>query len=329
MIKNTSFQIENTTFQGKLIYGNGNENEIKCTVLKSHNNIWQDIYGCIFKFNGAIENIGNFTAINCDVRDRINTNDKEFDYKINIGTLYIGVSNIDKTTKNIKKCEFNISHKIPFLKNNLQINIHKYNFNIKFDENIIIRFDKSISLIELNLILFDLKIFFQMLVLNKDIEITEKYFYLEDETKIQEIKKHEKEKNQSKTSYLIKENDKLDIEKSLNLWFKAKEKYGKIFDYLSGILKETTLIYMEFKLFALSQWIEAYSTILFETKNMEKNIKKIKVKELKNAINTSNLSDEEKKNLIDHWNYDTKGHTFVQKLNQLFNKNDFFENLFD
>lgn len=326
MIKNTSFQIGNTTFQGKLTYGNGNENEIKYTVLKSHNNILKEIYDSIFTFKGTIENIGDFAAINCDIVRDI---DREFDYKINIGTLYIGISNLDKSTKNIKKCEFNISHKIPFLKNNLQINIHKYNFNIKFDENIIIRFDKSISLIELNLILFDLKIFFQILVLNKDIEITKKYFYLEDETKIQEIKKYEKEKNQLKTSYLIKENDKLDIEKSLNLWFEAKEKYGKIFNYLSGILKETTLKHMEFKLFALSQWIEAYSTILFETKNMEKNIIKIKVKELKNAINTSNLSDEEKKNLIDHWNYDTKGHTFVQKLNQLFNKNDFFENLFD
>ena len=27
MTKNISFQIENTIFQGKLIYGNGNENE--------------------------------------------------------------------------------------------------------------------------------------------------------------------------------------------------------------------------------------------------------------------------------------------------------------
>ena len=342
MIENTFFQIGDTTFQGKLIYGNGNENEIECTLLKPHSNILQDMYqsekGCIFKFNGTIENIGNFTAINCDVRDGIIPicyhfveKDKELNYKINIGTLYIGISNIDKTTKNIKKCEFNISHQIPFLKNTKQIYISKHNFNIKFDENIIIKFENSVSLDELNQILFDLKIFFQILVLNKDIEIIEKYFYLEDETKIEEIRKYEKngETNQSKASYLIKENDKFDIKRSLNLWFEAKEKYGKIFSYLSGILKETTIKHMEFKLFALSQWIEAYSTILFETKNMEKNIIKIKVKELKNAINTSNLSDEEKKNLIDHWNYDTKGHTFVQKLNQLFNKNDFFENLFD
>ena len=76
MIENTFFQIGDTTFQGKLIYGNGNENEIECTLLKPHSNILQDMYqsekGCIFKFNGTIENIGNFTAINCDVRDRIN-----------------------------------------------------------------------------------------------------------------------------------------------------------------------------------------------------------------------------------------------------------------
>lgn len=342
MTRNISFQIENTTFQGDLTYGNGNENEIKCILFKPDSKILQDMFqsenGCIFTLNGRIENIENFTATNCDVRDGIIPiyyhsieKDRELNYKINIGTLYIGVSNIDKTIKNIKKCEFNISHEIPFLKNTEQIYISKHNFNIKFDENIIIKFEDSVSLDELNQILFDLKIFFQILVLNKDIEIIEKYFYLEDETKIEEIKKYEKneETNQLKASYLIRENDKFDIEKSLNLWFEAKERYGKIFDYLSGILKESTHKYMEFKFFALSQWIEAYSTVLFKTKNMEKDIIKIKVKELKNAINTSNLSDEEKKNLIDNWNYDTKGHTFVQKLDQLFNKNDFFKNLFD
>ena len=41
---------------------------------------------------------------------------------------------------------------------------------------------------------------------------------------------------------------------------------------------------MEFKFFALSQWIEAYSTTLFKTEDMEKNIKKVKVAELKNVM---------------------------------------------
>lgn len=342
MTRNISFQIENKIFCGNLIYGNGKDNEIKCTLFKPDSKILQNMFqsenDCIFTLNGRIENIENFTATNCDVRDGIIPicyhfveKDRELDYKINIGTLYIGVSNINKTIKNIKKCEFKISHQIPFLKNTKKIYISKHNFNIKFDENIIIKFENSISLDELNQILFDLKIFFQILVLNKDIEIIEKHFYLEDETKIEEIKKYEKdeESNQSITTYLIKENDKFNIENSLNLWFEAKEKYGKIFDYLSGILKESTLKHMEFKLFALSQWIEAYSTVLFNTGNIEKDIKKIKLKNLKNAINTSNLTEQEKKDLIDNCSYDTKGYTFVQKLNQLFNKNDFFENLFD
>lgn len=339
MTRNISFQIENTTFQGDLTYGNGNENEIKCTLFKPDSKILQNMFqsenGYIFTLNGKIENIENFIATNCDVRDGIIPicyhfveKARELNYKINIGTLYIGVSNINKTVKNIKKCEFKISHQIPFLKNTEQIYISKHNFNIKFDENIIINFENSVSLDELNQILFDLKIFFQILVLNKDIEIIEKHFYLEDETKIEEIKKYEKT-NQSKISYLIKEDDKFDIERSLNLWFKAKERYGKIFDYLSGILKESTLKHMEFKFFALSQWIEAYSTTLFKTEDMEKNIKKVKVAELKNAINASNLLDEEKNNLIDNWYYDTKGHTFVEKLKQLFNSNDFFLNLFN
>ncbi|MDN5100349.1 hypothetical protein O8C83_05895 [Aliarcobacter butzleri] len=315
MTRNISFQIENTTFQGKLIYGNGNENEIKCTLFKPYSKILQDMFqsenGCIFTLNGRIENIENFTATNCDVRDGIIPiyyhlveKDRELNYKINIGTLYIGVSNIDKTVKNIKKCEFKISHEIPFLKNTEQIYISKHNFNIKFDENIIIKFENSVSLDELNQILFDLKIFFQILVLNKDIEIIEKYFYLEDETKIEEIKKYEKDEgpNQSITTYLIKENDKFNIENSLNIWFEAKEKYGKIFDYLSGILKESTLKHMEFKLFALSQWIEAYSREFLKDSALQ-------------IINNSLIKDIDKKFLN---SITGKNNTFRTNLNGLF-----------
>lgn len=329
MEKDISFQIESESFQGKIKYGSGNKIEIKCSPMISDSNILQNKFeeGTIFNLNGKIKN-KKFTAINCFIRDGIDL----FPYigieKINIGNLYIGVSNINNKIKNIKKCNFKISHQIPFLINDKQVYIHKHkhNFNIKFDKSIIIEFKNSVSLDDLNQILFDLKIFFQILVLNKDIEIIKKYFYLEDETEIEEIRKYEKNFNRQQTNYLIDNYNNID--KSLKLWFKAKEKYGKIFSYLSGILKENTLNHIEFKLFALSQWVEAYSTALFETNDKEKDIKKDE-KELKKLINGSNLSDEAKNNLIDNWHYDTKGHTFVEKLKQLFKKNDFFSNLFN
>ncbi len=336
MEKDISFQIESESFQGKIIYGSGNKIEIKCSPMISDSNILQNKFeeGTIFNLNGKIKN-KKFTAINCFVREGIDSffyivieKNKKLDYKINIGNLYIGVSNIDNKIKNIKKCNFKISHQIPFLINNKQVYIPKHNFNIKFDKNIIIEFKNSVSLDDLNQILFDLKIFFQILVLNKDIEIIKKYFYLEDEIEIEEIRKYEKNFNRQQANYLIDNYNNFDIDKNLKLWFEAKEKYGKIFSYLSGILKENTLNHIEFKLFALSQWVEVYSTALFETNDKEKDIKKDE-KELKKLINDSDLSDEAKNNLIDNWHYDTKGHTFVEKLKQLFKKNDFFSNLFN
>lgn len=321
MKKNIVFKITNDELEGILEYGNGNLIRINTYIhnIKDAFKIMQ-----LFNLSGIINNKEEFFALDCDLKE------ESFPLiEIDIRTLYVGMSNIDKDTKNIKKCEFRISNRIPFIKSIHKINISKYDFNIKFNETIIIEFNELVSLNELNQILFNLKIFLQLLVLNEDIEIIEKYFYLEDETKIEEIMKYQINENQQKTNYLIDDNDNLDFEKSLNLWFEAKSKYGKIFDYLSGILKETTLKHIEFKLFALSQWVEAYSTVLFKTENMEKHIKKVKEKELKNAINASNLLDEEKNNLIDNWCYDTKGHTFVGKLQQLFDKNDFFKNLFD
>ena len=141
-------------------------------------------------------------------------------------------------------------------------------------------------------------------MLNKDIEIIEKHFYLKDETKIEEIRKYEKdeEKNQLKASYLIRENNKFDIEKSLNLWFEAKEKYGKIFDYLSGILKESTHKYMQFKFFALSQWFEAYSREFLKNKVLQ-------------IVNNSIIQDIDKKLLK---SIPGNNNTFRTNLNGLF-----------
>lgn len=231
-----------------------------------------------FNINGIMNNKVKFCILNCIVSSQnIDINTKTYVYKINIGSLYIGDVDIDKTTKNIKKSELNISHKMPFLKKTKLINIPKYDCTIQFDEKIIITFSESNSLDKLNQIIFELKIFLNILVLNRDIEIIEKYLYLEDEKKVEEIIKHE-QIIESKTSYLIKEYNNFDIEKSLNLWFDAKERYGKIFGYLSGILKESTFNHIEFKLFALSQWIEAYSREFLqnEIKNTKLDINKQK-----------------------------------------------------
>jgi hypothetical protein len=339
MPKTVSFIIENKTFQGELTYGD--KNEIKCTLLKPHSEILQDMFesenGYFFEISGTMEDNKAFTGLNCFVRSGTNPlgyllvdKNRELNYSIYIGTLYIGATKIDKNTKNIQKCEFKVSHQIPFLKNTEQIQVYEHNFKIQFNETVVIEFDKSVSLDELNQVLYNLKIFFQVLVLDKDIEIVKKIFHIADKTKIKEIVKYQKDElvNQLIKNYLIKNYDKFDIESSLNLWFGAKEKYGRIFDYLSEILSETTIKHLDFKLFALAQWVEAYSTVLFETPKKEKNIKR-KEKELKKAIKISNLLDEDKNYLIEHWNYDKKGQAFIEKLKELFSKNDFFINLFD
>lgn len=299
MEKDISFDIESEPFQGKIKYGSGNKIEIKCSPMISDSNILQNKFeeGTIFNLNGTIEN-KKFTAINCFIIDGIDSfryigieKNKKLDYKINIGNLYIGVSNIDNKIKNIKKCNFKISHQIPFLINGKQAYISEHNFNIKFDKNIIIEFKNFVSLDDLNQILFDLKIFFQILVLNKDIEIIKKYFYLEDETEIEEIRKYEKNFNRQQANYLIDNYNNFDIEKSLNCWFEAKERYGKIFSYLSGILKETTLNHIEFKLFALSQWVEAYSREFVKNSALQiikNNLIKDIDKEFLNSIITKN-----------------------------------------
>lgn len=312
MEKNVSFKIENSTFQGTLQYGDGKNIEIKCSLARTESVNLQKLYydGDIFNFDGKIDSASLFIALDCHIKSFIIQ--KNFvDYKIDIGTLYLNGENLN-TKLQVTQSEFKFSHNLPFFESNKAIYIKQYDCHVSFGESITIKLKKPISLKDMDAIIFELKTLFQILMLNKNVQTIEKFVYTTEEKKIEQILKYDSKyiEDASQPDYLLYSKEKIDSI-VLNAWFDAKGKYGKIFSYLSGILKESSLPYLEFKYFALAQWMEAYSREYLSNKveaivdkNLQENDDKLL---LKSQCQNNNF----RKNFKDIFKF--------EKLNEFFN----------
>ena len=294
MEENFSFQIKDTIFRGNLNYQDTQNIEVLCSSSISESSILKAYYdnATAFDFNGTVDDKIQITAVNCYVTShKINIVDKlfKFKFKIKIETLYFNKKNINEKLE-IIHCALKFSCTMPFNENDTYI--AKYNCDIFFNESVSLRFKHPISLKKLNSIIFDLKILLQVLILNKNVEIIKKLFYTIEMKEIEQIQSYNPRdiEDKSKTEYLLDFHKNNDLTVLLDRWFDSKEKYGKIFDYLSGILKESSLSYLEFKYFALAQWVEAYSRELLNNKaEFRKNLKSIfRSLNLKDLLNFKN-----------------------------------------
>lgn len=266
--KNVSFEIESTQFNGKILYGNADNCNIKCTLVKPDSSILQKLFenASIFEFSGIVEKAGEFTALNCDVIDGIKPfpylvidNTIELNYKIDIGKLYLNASHVNDEMS-VKKVDVRFSSVYKWIPNDekKKIFIKQNDCSITLSNSFItIEPSSPISLQQLDKMLFDLRVFFEVLILNNSVKTIEKYIYTIDDTKIEEVMRYKKEPKANEI-FLFRY-DANSIESILNHWFEANNMYGKIFSYLSGILNESSAEYSELKFLMLAQWVEAYS----------------------------------------------------------------------
>lgn len=305
--KNVSFQIESTQFNGKIIYSNADNCNIKCTLLKPDSSILQKLFenGSIFEFSGIVEKTEEFTALNCDVREGIRPvsylfieNTIELNYKIDIGKLYLNASHVNDEMS-VKKVDVRFSSVDEWIPNEVRkkIFINQNDCFITLSNSFItIEPSSPITLQQLDKMLFDLQVFFEVLILNNSVKTIEKYIYTIDDTKIEEVMRY-KQEPKANEKFLFRY-DTNNIESILNHWFEAKNVYGKIFSYLSGILNESSAEYLDLKFLMLAQWIEAYSreflnnkvqTIINEcVENSEANTYR---KNLKQLFQTKNIDE--------------------------------------
>jgi hypothetical protein len=260
--KNVSFQIESTPLNGKILYGNADNCNIKCTLVKPDSSVLQKLFenGSIFEFSGIVEKAGEFTALNCDVRDSISSFPYlVINYKIDIDKLYLNASHVNDEMS-VKKVDVRFSSVDKWIPNDekKKIFIKQNGCSITLSNSFITLEPSSpITLQQLDKMLFDLRVFFEVLILNNSVKTIEKYIYAIDDTKIEEVMRYKKEPKANEE--FLFGYDTNSIESILNHWFEAKNMYGKIFSYLSGILNESSAEYLELQFLMLAQWIEAYS----------------------------------------------------------------------
>ena len=347
MEKNITLKVEDLDVIGQLKYENDNKSEILLILPINEGHYFKKLYDNpeAFNINGKFEDDCEFTAFYCYVVPALYTPDNNsivdafkaiidfhsneesgrlIMYKIDIGKLYLNASDVndEMSVKKIDVKFSSIEQWIPYDENK-KFSIKQNDYYITISNSFItIEPSHVVTLKRLNQILFDLRVFFEVLVLNNDVKTIEKFIYTVDDTKIEEImryKKEEKDNEKFLFSY-----DATNIENILNSWFEAKSKYGRIFDYLSGILNESSIVHLELKYFALAQWVEGYSreflnnkvqTIINEyvensddqklllsqsqnSNNFRKNLKDMfKLKDLKILIGIQNREDQ--KNFID------------------------------
>lgn len=333
MKQNITFKIEEI-----LIYGNLDlEKKLIILDLNIDKSIKKKLIdnfhkGLIFNIFGEFNNnLEKFTAFDCSV----------IEYKLNgvikihILDLYVGNIYI----KNIKNQKINkATFQFTYL-DNFQ-NISNFIINEKFKITMLndkktfqISVDNDINLDEMNKVLFELKTFFQIIILNKNIEFSKKTFFIKENEKIVKVIKNNDLDYSLNLNRLIEFPD-ITNERILE-WFEKKNKFGKIFDYLSGILNENSFTYLEFKYISLIQWIEAYSGVLFDKEFTKKKIEKdidLKIKKFKeiiDSVNSSFLTDNEKKDFKENFSFDKQGYTFSEKLERLFSKNKTLETIFN
>lgn len=282
MEKNITLKVQDLDVIGQLKYGNDNKSEIYLTLPKNKSHFFKKLYDNpeAFNINGKFENNCEFTAFYCYVVQALYTpknnsfadaliakidfhSNKESDipiiYKIEIGKLYLNASDVNDEMS-VKKVGVKFSSIEQWIPNNekKKIFIKQNDCYITISNNFIaIESLHVVTLKQLNEILFDLRVFFEILVLNNNVKTIEKFIYTVDDTQIEEVIRYKSEQ-QTKEEFLFRY-DINSIESILNRWFEAKNTYGKIFSNLSGILNESSAEYLELKFLMLAQWIEAYS----------------------------------------------------------------------
>ncbi len=270
------------------------------------------------------DNVKRISALKCNVVEL-----KPFGKtKIHFLQLYIGDIHIkDSKNENINKVLFQISHvnNLP----NINSLVIKENFSLTIlddKKTFQISVGNTISLDEINKVLFELTTFFQIIILDINIELNKKIFYTQNNEEIELVLKSTKIENDKTINKLI-DFDSIN-EETLIKWFDTKKRFGKIFDYLSGIFNNKASIYIELNYFLLIQWIEAYCGVLYKSNINEKNIEK-KKKKLTEIIDKSCLSEEDKQDFKDNTKYDKQGYVFSKKLELLFDGNETLKDLFN
>lgn len=214
----------------------------------------------IIHFNGVFSDKNEFTAFDSNVYNaKIDIENKKMKYKVDIGKLYLNASNVNDEMS-VKKVDVKFSSIEKWLPNNENKKIFiKQNDCYITISNSFITIEPSliVTLKQLDEILFNLRVFFEILFLNNNVKTIEKFIYTVDDTKIEEVMRYKSEQL-TKEEFLFRY-DTNSIESILNRWFEAKNTYGKIFSNLSGILNESSAEYLELKFLMLAQWIEAYS----------------------------------------------------------------------
>jgi len=280
--KNVTLKVEDLDVCGQLKYENDNKSEIFLTLPKNKSHYFKKLFANpeAFNINGKFEDDSEFTAFYSHVIQALHTPEnnsiaqyfKAFEdfhlneesdilikYKIDIGILYLNASDVNDEMC-VKKVDVKFSSIDQWIKNdeNKKIFIETNKCHIDISNDFIgIETSAPVSLKQMNEIVFDLRVFFEVVVLSSDIQAIQKFIYTVDGNKIQEVMRY-KNREKAKEKFLFAY-DANSIEDILNRWFEAKSTYGKIFDYLSGILNESSSVYLDLKYFTLAQWMEAYS----------------------------------------------------------------------
>lgn len=272
-----------------------------------------------FTIRGRIENNKKFIAFKCFIIEQnIIPKSPKIYFKVSCETLYINSWEVDPSM-HIKKVDMKFSY-MPNFVYEQQVYIERHECDLIFNEYICICSKKNVTMTKIDEIIFELRTFFQIMTLNKDVLQIKIYYYNEENKKIEKILKYnENIKEHIEVQFLINKTDKINLNTVINSWFNTKQKYGKIFNYLSGILKDSSLSYLEFKYFALAQWIEAYGNIRFFTDEVRKEIRDT-TKENKQNVKEiiGRIEDVKDKELLNKFYKFNAEDTFGIKLQHLF-----------
>lgn len=319
------FELNETLVSGDL------DLENRCIILdlSIYESVRKELYDCFdqnYQFNifGEFDDdIKKISALECDV-----VNLKPFGKtKIHFLHLYVGDIHIeDSKNQEVNKVVFQISYvnNLPSI-DSLVIQ-EKFILTILDDKTIQISVENSISIDEMNKIIFELETFFQVIILDISIELDKKIFYTQNNEEIEFILGSIAIENNKSINKLI-DFDSINKE-TLTKWFDSKKRFGKIFDYLSGIFNNKASIYLDLNYFLLVQWIEAYCGVLYKSDFNENDIKK-KKKKLTEIIDKSSLSEEDKQDFKNNAQYDKQGYIFSKKLELLFTTNETLKDLFN
>jgi hypothetical protein len=215
---NTYYELRQTDILSLDIY--------KLILKELKNNFYEnhqfDIFG---EFD---DNVKRISALKCNVVEL-----KPFGKtKIHFLQLYIGNIHIeDSKNQKVKKVIFQISgvNNLP----NINSLIIQENFSLTIlddKKTFQISVENTISLDEINKVIFGLTTFFQIIILDINIELDKKIFYTQNNEEIELVLKSTKIENDKTINKLI-DFDSIN-EETLIKWFDTKKRFGKIFDYL-------------------------------------------------------------------------------------------------